>query len=125
MNLIADRNGISASEFRKNLIRTWLSKKIEYDFINKDVYLPSIRIQQIYYHPDDLERSLQRMIIYVLTAFDYDTAKEILMDYVTKNTQSISAESRVRAISILLRFLNPEKLKPNLHSKLKYVIVRF
>ncbi|KAJ3339896.1 hypothetical protein HDU93_007670 [Gonapodya sp. JEL0774] len=99
---ICQANEIDREKALKELALKWLLKELPVPKEEKDLYLPSIRLQPSFISSRNAEHSQRIKVLLALRGFEVSKAISILQKIAVSSSSKISNTNRVRALGVLL-----------------------
>ncbi|KAJ3023527.1 Kinetochore-associated protein 1 [Thoreauomyces humboldtii] len=119
VNDIAKRNGVDADGFRTYLIGKWLAAEVPISEEEREMYLPSMRVQIHNGVNSRDEVAIQMRLLYLLRALPVADGIHYLLNFVTQPTSKIFTLNRVRALSVLFQLASPKELAKDGYEDIK------
>ncbi|KAJ3089821.1 Kinetochore-associated protein 1 [Quaeritorhiza haematococci] len=111
---IAKRHGINIKDVRQRIIQEWLGEEVRVSEAERELYLPSLRVQLNNVFASRTEIGVQMRLLYVFRSFPIKNAIAVLIDYAYKRqTSKVQTLQRLRALSLLLQMASPQQLAAN------------
>ncbi|KAI8821507.1 rough deal protein C-terminal region-domain-containing protein [Fimicolochytrium jonesii] len=119
VNDIAKRTGLNPNEFRTWLIGKWLSAEVPISDEEREMYLPSMRVQINNILNSREEIALQMRLLYLLRSLSVQSGTQYLLNFVSQPTSKILTLNRVRALSVLFQLASPKELAKDGYEDIK------
>ncbi|KAJ3169831.1 hypothetical protein HDU88_000470 [Geranomyces variabilis] len=111
INDIAKRCDVDVEEFRQFTLNRWLAAEVAISDEEREMHLPSMRVQINNVLNSREEVSIQMRLLYLLRSLPVGEASDVLVAYVSKQKSSqISTLNRVRALSVLFQLASARDL---------------
>ncbi|KAJ3146968.1 Kinetochore-associated protein 1 [Geranomyces michiganensis] len=111
INDIAKRCDVDVEEFRQFTLNRWLSAEVAISDEEREMHLPSMRVQINNVLNSREEVSIQMRLLYLLRSLPVGEATDVLVAFVSKQKSSqISTLNRVRALSVLFQLASARDL---------------
>ncbi|KAJ3186082.1 hypothetical protein HDU85_001000 [Gaertneriomyces sp. JEL0708] len=115
---IAGRTQVNVDHFRRYLLSKLLSEEIRISNEDREMYLPSMRVQinNVLNSRDEL--AVQMRVLYLLRAFPLQEAIRTLLEYIAQK-HGVQTLNRIRALSVLFQLATSKDLARHGYEKLK------
>ncbi|KND00003.1 uncharacterized protein SPPG_04350 [Spizellomyces punctatus DAOM BR117] len=110
VNDIAKRTGVDPDEFRNWLIKKWMTADVSISDEEREMYLPSMRVQINNLLNSREEIAIQMRLLYLLQSLPLQAGIQYLLNFVSHPTSKIQTLNRVRALSVLFQLASPKEL---------------
>ncbi|TPX60794.1 hypothetical protein PhCBS80983_g01508 [Powellomyces hirtus] len=119
VNDIAKRNHVNAEEFRLWSLGKWLAAEVPISDEEREMYLPSMRVQINNVLNSREEVAIQMRLLYLLRSLPVAAGTHYLLNFVSQPTSKILTLNRVRALSVLFQLASPKELAKDGYDDIK------
>ncbi|KAJ3029823.1 UNVERIFIED_CONTAM: Kinetochore-associated protein 1 [Siphonaria sp. JEL0065] len=108
VNVIGSRHGLNVESIRNRLLQTGLLQDAVVTSEEKDLYLPSMRVQINNLLNSDSERLLQLQLLYIARSVPVQLGMQFFLTGAYNPTSKIQTLHRIRSLSLLFQLASPQ-----------------
>ncbi|KAI8621551.1 rough deal protein C-terminal region-domain-containing protein [Chytriomyces sp. MP71] len=110
VNDISERHGLDVARIRTLLLQRGLFFDTSVSIREKDLYLPSMRVQVNNLATSSEERSLQHQLLYIARSVSVQQGIEFFITFAYNTASKIRTLHRIRSLSLLFQLASPEQV---------------
>ncbi|KAJ3414397.1 hypothetical protein HDV05_006671 [Chytridiales sp. JEL 0842] len=122
-NEIGARHGVDVGKLRTILVQKFIGTDIPSTPEEKQLYLPSMRVQINTILDSRGEKSIQLRLLYLFRSVTMNQAVKLLLSFAYQPTSKVTTLHRVRALSVLFQLATPDAIQLGIGEGMEQVMV--